>query len=115
MPKLDITPEIIDSVFDRILAAASKIGPNLPEGISTASHTQQFLRQLKYQVLSDAAKEETKMAATEFTLDEAVEAFNLTYTSGYNPGSSYIHYWRIQDSPETKNFSMTHCIGKGPP
>jgi hypothetical protein len=91
--------------------------PDLPEGTTPFSRTQEFteyLRQLKSQILSEAAEEgETKMAAKEFTLDEAVEAFNLKYSAVMTEAKR--HFWNIDDLPETKNFAPTPCISKVSP
>jgi hypothetical protein len=53
---------------------------------------------------------ETKMATKEFTLDEAVEVFNLKYSAIKSEGKW--HFWNINDLLETKNFAPTLCIGK---
>lgn len=68
---------------------------------------------MKSQILSKAVEEgETKMVAKEFTLDEAVKAFNLTYTV---VSKAKQHFWNIDGLPETKNFVPTPCIGKVSP
>jgi len=120
MPKRkcsDRTPEVIGLVFDRIFAAASNADSNLPlaGGTTASSHTQkftQYLKQLKAQVLSEAAEgeREPKMAAKEFTLEDAVEAFRLTYSTVMSESKK--HFWNIEDLPETKDFAQTPCISK---
>ena len=111
MPKRkrsDMPPEVIGLVFDQIFAAASNTD-------STSSHKQQFtqhLRLLKAQILTKAAEgeRETKMTAKDFTLEDAVEAFRLTYSTVMSESKK--HFWNIEDFPETKNFAQTPCISK---
>jgi hypothetical protein len=118
MPKRkrsDRTPEVIGLVFDQIFAATSNTDSNLPGGTAASSHKQkftQYLKQLKAQVLSEAAEgeRETKMAAKEFTLEDAVEAFRLTYSTVMSESKK--HFWNIEDLPETKDFAQTPCISK---
>jgi hypothetical protein len=61
MPKrkhTNTTLEVIGLVFNQIFATASQMDPDLPEGTTPFSHTQQlteYLRQLKSQILSEAA------------------------------------------------------------
>lgn len=50
------------------------------------------------------------MAAKDFTLNEAVEAFGLTYSTVFE--STQKHFWNIDQLQETKNFALTPCIGK---
>jgi len=39
------------------------------------------------------------------TLDGAIQAFGLKYTS-----LSFSDPWKIQENPETKDFEPTHCL-----
>jgi hypothetical protein len=112
--RTDKSLEMIGLVFDQIFAAASNMETDLPDGTTTSSRTLQFteyLRHLKSQILSEATEEGgKKKAAKEFTLDEAVEAFGLTYSAVMSEAEQ--HFWNIDDLPETKNFTPTPCIGK---
>jgi len=104
----DRTLELMGSFFDQLFAAASQMDSNLPEGTTTSS----YLRKLKSQVLSKTAEKEREatMAAKEFTLSDAVDAFRLIYSPSMTMKSE--HFWNIDDMPETKNFVPTPCIGK---
>jgi hypothetical protein len=96
-----IGPDIIDSVFDRIFAAARKTG------IEMDSPTHKLLKRLKMEVLTGVAEGERKMSATEFTLDDAVDAFDLKYDP-----FSILSHWNIHEFPAAMNFSQSPCIGK---
>ena len=56
-----------------------------------------------------ASPDISTMWAEEFTFDEAVFSFGLTFP---DPVPGLNKMWRIQDSPETKNFPSTQGLSK---
>jgi hypothetical protein len=98
--------ENLDSVFNLIFTAINKTDDSIPKGTAT------WLKKLKRQLLSDlSGGNEVRKAAKEFTMDEAVEAFGLTYTR-VRSQSAQKHFWKIEELPETKGFELTPCISK---
>ena len=107
------SPELIDSIFNRMFAATGNDADySLPGG--SREDFKKYLIRLKSQVLSDlssAGGKETKKAAKEFTLEEAVQTFGLTYSTVISQ-SSQKHYWKIDDLTEANDFEITPCIGE---
>jgi hypothetical protein len=81
----DLDSEAVNLFFERLFAVANTSQP-------TDDNTLSILKKLKLQVLSAAAEEECiRKAAKEFTLDEAVQNFGLTYGPGL--GDTAKHQW----------------------
>ncbi|KAM6498924.1 hypothetical protein JOM56_006872 [Amanita muscaria] len=69
-----------------------------------------FLKKLKHKVLSEDEEEEViQKAAKEFTLNEAVQEFELTWSGEVDDNST--HWWRIEEFTDAKNFKPSTCLG----
>jgi hypothetical protein len=74
--------------------------------------TLNILKELKHQVLSAEAEEKEfiRKAAKDFTLDEAVLDFGLTYSPTLRDTAK--HRWKIEVLPDVKTFQPSGCLGK---
>jgi hypothetical protein len=111
MPKrsrADSDSEAINRVFETLFNIASTSKP-------PSEATLSILKKFKKQALSAAAEEEgfIHKAAKEFTLDEAVHTFGLTYRS--NLRESAKHQWKIEVLPDVTTFQPSSCLGKVSP
>ena len=107
MPKRpDSNSETIKSLFEELFAIANASKP-------ADSATLRILRELKDQALSAKAEEKeytVRKAAKEFTLDEAVLNFGLTYSCSLKDAAK--HLWKIEMMPEFKTLEPSACLGK---
>ncbi|KAM6489247.1 hypothetical protein JOM56_015298, partial [Amanita muscaria] len=70
-----------------------------------------FLKKLKHKVLSEDEEEEViRKAAKEFTLEEAVREFELTWSGEVDYNST--HWWRIEEFTDVKNFKPSTCLAQ---
>jgi len=101
----DTTIEAMKSLFDKLFSMANT--SNVADNITVGS-----LKKLKHQVLSAVAEEEgsTHKQAKEFTFDEAVQSFGLTFSPGLD--DSERHLWEIEMLPDVKNFQPSACLRK---
>jgi len=97
--------EAINLVFETLFAITNT---SKPEDDVTLG----ILKNLKHRALSAAAEEEEfiRKAAKEFTLDEAVQDFGLTYSSKMSESEK--HWWKIEALPDVKTFQPSSCLGK---
>ena len=105
MPKrtrVEMDIDNVDSMFNLLLNTCSAVDKfSDPQSFS-------FLAALKKQVLSDLSTKEVTKAATNFTLEGAIEMFGLK-----DDGTpSQPHYWRIEEEVGEKEFPLTPCIGE---
>jgi predicted RNase H-like nuclease len=107
-PRADIHSEPINVVFERLFAIANTSKP-------ADDVTLSILKKLKQQVLSAATEEEEviRKAAREFTLDEVVKDFGLTYSPELKESSKY--RWKIEVLPDVKTFQPSSCFGEVSP
>jgi hypothetical protein len=105
--RADSQSDTIKSFFEKLFAIASEPGDDV---------TLNILRKLECQVLSAAAEEAKfiRKPAGEFTLEEAVRDFNLTY-SFKRSETLEKHWWKIGELPEVKTFQPSACLGKVSP
>ena len=99
MPKrtrAEIDSDEIDSVFDLILNAVD-YSPGL-----TA---------IKKRLLSDISFKKKTIAATDFTMFQAIETFGLKYVENLDEFSRN-HEWDIEKDVGKEEFQTTPCIGE---
>jgi len=107
--RADLSLEAINLVFDRLFAVA--------DTSNAADDTLGILKRLKDQMLSELAEEEVAThteQAKEFTLNEAVEAFGLTYSTKMSDYKEK-HHWKIEALPDVKPFQPSECFRKVSP
>jgi hypothetical protein len=104
-PRADPHSEAIYLAFEKIFATTNV---SEPDGV-----TLNGLKELKRRLLSAEAeeKESIRKAANEFTLDEAVLEFGLTYSSGLRDVAKY--RWKMLT--DIKTFQPSACLGKVSP
>jgi hypothetical protein len=107
-PRADSHSDAIDLVFEMLFAITDSSKP-------ADCVTRNTLREWKRQLLSAEAeeKEAIRKAAEEFTLEEAVMDFGLTYTPTVMDFSE--HWWNIEALPVIKTFQPSTCLGKVSP
>lgn len=93
----------IDLVFEILFAIVDASNP-------ADFVTRNTLKELKRQLLSEEAgkKEATRKAAEEFTLEETVMNFGLTYTVTLEEPPKYL--WNIEALPDFKTFQPSECL-----
>jgi hypothetical protein len=89
-----------------------------PEGITSTAYNGGFgqrLKRVKSETFSELASDEggteKKIAATDLTLEEAVQVFGLAYSTVIDEWMLK-HHWGIEELPETMNFEQTRCISE---
>ena len=97
---LEYNAEDINSAFNTILTAATKLKPSAYSIIS----------ELKSQALSELSEKEIHLAAGDFTLAEAVTTFGLKFSQV--PSESMDYYWNIEKEIGTMEFPMTPGFGE---
>ena len=113
MPKRkrsDLTPEHIDLVFEQIYTAVRMMDFAFPGAALVAPQLIPYLGRLKPHIVSNVTKGEEQMAATAFTLDNAVKKFGLNYTTERTRSAERI--WKIEDLVNLNDVEATPCIGK---
>ncbi|KAF8336667.1 hypothetical protein F5887DRAFT_891341, partial [Amanita rubescens] len=99
-----VTSVAIKSLFEELFAIANASKP-------ADSATLRILRKLKDQALSaKVEKESIRKAAKEFTLDEAVLDFGLTYSSSLKDAAK--HLWKIEMMPEFKTLEPSASLAQ---
>ena len=93
--------EALNAFFDRIMDVFRTEG-----GSSSDLH---LLARLKPTILPSEVK---KMAAKDFTLRKAIDAYGLVFKEEFSAPYTSGRLWRIEDIPETKGFQPTHCLCK---
>lgn len=106
-PQTDSDSAAIYFVFEKLFAIA-----NTPKPDDIALN---ILKELKHRLLSAEAEEKKfiRKAAEEFTLDEAVLDFGLTYSSGLRDVAR--HRWKIDTLPNFRTPQPSACLGKVSP
>ncbi|KAM6493369.1 hypothetical protein JOM56_011503 [Amanita muscaria] len=87
----------LETFFERLLAIANTLEP--------ADDTLNFLKKLTHLLLQADAEKVMRKAATDFTLKEAVQDFDLTYKRDES-------WWKIEDMPAVQRFQPSACLGK---
>jgi len=102
-PRADSHSEAINSVFEILFASANPYTDNV---------SIQDLKKLKHRLLSEPEAKSIRKAAKEFTLDEAVQDFGLTYSRKVKETK---YRWQIEALPDVQTFQPSACFGKVSP
>ena len=103
MPKrtrAEIDSDEIDSVFDLILNA-----------VDYSPDPKEYLTAIKKRLLSDISFKKKTIAATDFTMFEAIETFGLKYVETLDEFSRN-HEWDIEKDVGKEEFQTTPCISE---
>lgn len=109
MSRPNLDSEAVNAVFNRLITINNTSKPE--DDINLM-----FLKELRLQALSAAAEEDKiiRKPSTDFTLDEAVQTFGLTYSCVLGESTKY--QWRIEElSGFEETVQPSECLSKVSP